>query len=230
MGLTGKRCTQGLVTMADITSRLTLAGLLTLTAGGAVWLALASTDSDTAAISAATLTGAPATVPAPGEASGTVLDPRAAQALLNTPAVQTYQARLQFMADYRRFMQEAAALSAEQRRRQAEALARQIDQREAAAELALSEALLLQLGLAQVQGGDEQTQKAQAEQLLARYQMLSQQRAAQGKAADARFSRYKAEEAQIVSEVTAMSSIPDGLSRDQYLRQRLQEAREQAYR
>ena len=27
----------------------------------------------------------------------------------------------------------------------------------------------------------------------------------------------------------ALDSIPDGLSRDQYLRQRLQEAREQAY-
>lgn len=216
--------------MANITSRLTLVGLAILTVTGAVWLGLASTDRDTAAVSAATPAGTSATVPAPGQASATAPDPRAAQALLDTPAVQAYQARLQFMADYRRFMQKAKALTDEQRRRQAEALARQIDQREAAAELALSEALLLQLGLAQVQGGDEEAQKARAEQLLARYQALSRQREAQAKAPDARFSRYKAEEAQIVSEVTAMSSIPDGLSRDQYLRQRLQEAREQAYR
>ncbi|QKE65223.1 hypothetical protein HNE05_18295 [Aquipseudomonas campi] len=215
--------------MANITSRLTLAGLAILIVTGAVWLGFASTDRNTAAVSAASPAGAPATVPAPGEASGAAVDPRAAQALLNTPAVQTYQARLQFMADYRRFMQEAAALSAEQRRRQAEALARQIDQREAAAELALSEALLLQLGLAQVQGGDEETQKAHAEQLLARYQMLSQAREARAKVPDARFSQYKSEEKRIVDEVLALDSIPDGLSRDQYLRQRLQEAREQAY-
>ncbi|UUY09539.1 hypothetical protein LRS11_05740 [Pseudomonas sp. J452] len=216
--------------MANITSRLTLAGLAILTVTGAVWLALASTDSDTAAVSAAPPAGAPATVSTPVEAGGAALDPRAAQALLNTPAVQAYQARLQFMVDYRRFMQEAAALSAEQRRRQAEALARQIDQREATAELALSEALLLQLGLAQVQGGDEETQKARAEQLLARYQALNQARETRAKVPDVRFSQYKSEEKRIVDEVLALDSIPDGLSRDQYLRQRLQEAREQAYR
>lgn len=216
--------------MAKKTARLTLAGLATLTAAGGLWIDLASKDSSTAAVSQATPAHTAAIVPAPGEASATAVDPRAAQALLNTPAVQTYQARLQFMADYRRFMQEAATLSAAQKQRQAEALARQIDQREAAAELALSEALLLQLGLAQVQGGDEAMQKARADQLLARYQALSQQRETRSKVSDAHFSRYKAEEAQIVSEVTAMQSIPDGLSRDQYLRQRLQEAREQAYR
>ena len=44
------------------------------------------------------------------------------------------------------YVVQVAALSSQSR---AEALARQIDQREAAAELALSEALLLQLGLAQ---------------------------------------------------------------------------------
>ena len=48
------------------------------------------------------------------------------------------------------------------------------------------------------------------------------------KVPDARFSRYKSEEKRIVDEVMALDSIPDGLSRDQYLRQRLQEAREQA--
>ena len=50
------------------------------------------------------------------------------------------------------------------------------------------------------------------------------------KAPDARFSQYKSEEKRIVDEVLTLQTIPDGLSRDQYLRQRLQEAREQAYR
>jgi hypothetical protein len=35
-------------------------------------------------------------------------------------------------------------------------------------------------------------------------------------------------EREIVAEVMGMTSIPDGLSRDEYLRRRLQQAREQA--
>lgn len=88
----------------------------------------------------------------------------------------------------------------------------------------------MQVGLVQAEGGDEAAQKARADALLARYQALSAEREAQAKAPDARFSRYKSEEKRIVDEVMALDSIPDGLSRDQYLRQRLQEAREQAYR
>ena len=38
---------------------------------------------------------------------------------------------------------------------------------------------------------------------------------------------YKAREREIVDEVMAMTTIPDGLTRDEYLRRRLQSAREQ---
>ena len=89
--------------------------------------------------------------------------------------------------------------------------------------------MLLQIGLAQAEGGDEAAQKARADALVARYQALSQEREARNKTSDARFTRYKSDEKRIVEEVMALDSIPDGLSRDQYLRQRLQEAREQAY-
>lgn len=46
---------------------------------------------------------------------------------------------------------------------------------------------------------------------------------------DPNFERYKADEQRIVEDLLALQDIPDGLSRDQYLRQRLQEARERSY-
>jgi hypothetical protein len=63
-----------------------------------------------------------------------------------------------------------------------------------------------------------------------RYQALSAEREARlAQRRDPNFERYKAEERRIVEDVLALQDIPDGLSRDQYLRQRLQEARERSY-
>lgn len=212
--------------MTKTTSRLLVAGLAGLAAAGGLWLGLGSFGTTADPVPALATTPAPA-AGASGEAPS--LDKNAQQALLNDPAVQGYQAHLQFAADYQNFIKSAASLDQVQRQQRAAALAKEIDRREAAHELALSEALLLQIGLAQVEGGDEETQKARADALVARYQALSQAREAKAKAPDARFSQYKNEEKRIVDEVLSMHSIPDGLSRDQYLRQRLQEAREQAY-
>lgn len=43
------------------------------------------------------------------------------------------------------------------------------------------------------------------------------------------FAEYKEAEKQIVREVEQMNTFPDGMSRQEYLRRRLQEAREKAY-
>ena len=43
------------------------------------------------------------------------------------------------------------------------------------------------------------------------------------------FSEYKSMERKIVEEVQAMQNFPDDMTRDEYLRKRLQQAREQAY-
>lgn len=43
------------------------------------------------------------------------------------------------------------------------------------------------------------------------------------------FARYKEAEKRIVEEVQQMTSFPDGLSKQEYLRKRLQKAREEAY-
>ena len=205
--------------------QLLILGLAGLAIAGGLWLGLPDAEQAPLAPTSPAQPTPSAAPPAPDAGSAT--SPR--QALLASPEVRAYQARQQFAADYQAFIQGAQALSAAERRRQAEALAKEVERREAADELALSEALLLQLGLAQAEGGDEQTQKARADQLVARYQALSQRREAQQQAPDARFEQYKRDEQRIVDEVLQMDSIPDGLSRDEYLRQRLQEAREQAY-
>jgi len=212
--------------MASIKTRLLVSGLATLAIGGGLWLGLASSET---APADARLPSAPVANAGAANGSPAPLDPATRQALLNDPAVQGYQARLQFGADYQGFIKSAADLSEAERRQRAATLAKEIDRREAAGELALSEALLLQVGLAQAEGGDEDTQKARADALVARYQALSQEREARNKTSDARFTQYKSDEKRIVDEVLSMDSVPDGLSRDQYLRQRLQEAREQAY-
>ena len=52
----------------------------------------------------------------------------------------------------------------------------------------------------------------------------SQQAAAQS---DPMFQLYKVRESQVVAEVMSLQTIPDGLSREEYLRRRLQAEREQ---
>lgn len=156
------------------------------------------------------------------------LEEAAAQAM-ETPQGREFARRMTFQADYRNFLQQASTLSDAERQAQAEALVAEIDRREAEDELSLNEALLMQLGMVKVSYADEAQQAAAVDRLMARYRQRSADREAQ-RQPDQRFAAYKQDEARIVAEVMAMTSIPGGLSRDEYLRERLQQAREQAYR
>ncbi len=150
--------------------------------------------------------------------------------LLDSPQAHDLQRRLAFQQQYRRFIEQAGQPDSDARQSEAERLGKQIDGLEARGELALSEALLMQLGLIRAMESDEATQKLQAQRLIERYQRLSAEREARLAAQpDPNFDRYKAEEKRIVEEVLAQQSIPDGLSRDEYLRQRLQQARERSF-
>ncbi|MDU9416007.1 hypothetical protein [Pseudomonas sp. zfem005] len=141
-----------------------------------------------------------------------------------------YEKRLAFHSAYRAFFKAAPDLPSEEREKQAERLAEEVQSHEQSGELAASESLVLQIALIQASGGDVEEQKARANALLQRYKArsdaLEKKLAAQP---SPQFDHYKQEEKRIVAEVLAMQSIPDGLSRDEYLRQRLQQAREQAY-
>jgi hypothetical protein len=149
--------------------------------------------------------------------------------LLQNPGVKNQEQRLAFHQAYRSFVSGAAELPPAQRESQAQALREQIETYEQRSELAMSESLLLQLGLIQLTTGDEQAQKDQAAALVARYKAISAEREAKAATPSTEFRLYKADEKRIVEEVLSMDSFPDGLSRDEYLRQRLQQAREQHY-
>lgn len=150
--------------------------------------------------------------------------------LLDAPQVRQQQQRLAFHSRYRGFIDQAGELDAAARAAEAQSLAEQIEALERQGELALSEALLLEVALIKADSHDQAEQKARGEALIRRYQALSAEREARlAQRRDPNFERYKADEQRIVEEVMALQNIPDGLSRDQYLRQRLQEARERSY-
>jgi hypothetical protein len=151
--------------------------------------------------------------------------------LLASPEVEQQARRLDFHHRYRGFIEHARKLARSDREAQAQELSQGIDTMESRGELALSEALLLQIALIKAVSTDENEQKRRAQALISRYQAISAEREARlAQRPDPNFERYKAEEKRIVEQVLALQNIPDGLTRDQYLRQRLQEARERNYR
>lgn len=150
--------------------------------------------------------------------------------LLARPEVRQQQRRLDFHQRYRDFIEHATELDSSSREAQAQTLSEGIDALQRQGEVALSEALLLQIALIKAVSEDEDEQKRRAEALIERYQAISAEREAKlGQRSDPNFERYKAEEKNIVEEVLGQQNIPEGLTRDQYLRQRLQEARERNY-
>ncbi len=152
--------------------------------------------------------------------------------LQTTPQAQAHRERQRFETDAKDFFARAPSLRAVERSERADALTRQIDRYEAAGGLSAGEAVLLRTALIKATVDDPAEQAAAVAELADRYRAHADQRmaafAAQ-QANDPRFQSYKTREAQVVSEVMAMTSIPAGLTRDQYLRQRLQEERERAY-
>ncbi len=149
-----------------------------------------------------------------------------------TPEAQAYRDRRHFEADAKDFFAHAASMRAVERSERADALTRQIDAYEAADGLSAGEAVLLRTALVRATIDDPAQQAEEVAAIADRYRTHADQRmaafAAQ-QASDPRFQAYKTREAQVVAEVMAMTSIPAGLTRDQYLRQRLQEERERAY-
>lgn len=158
--------------------------------------------------------------------------PPALASLQTTPQAQAHRERQRFETDAKDFFARAPSLRAVERSERADALTRQIDRYEAAGGLSAGEAVLLRTALIKATVDDPAEQAAAVAEMADRYRAHADQRmaafAAQ-QANDPRFQSYKTREAQVVSEVMAMTSIPAGLTRDQYLRQRLQEERERAY-
>ncbi len=153
-------------------------------------------------------------------------------ALASTPQALAYRSRLAFQQRVRGFLRDAHTLDENVRREQAQAIGREIDQREQARELTAGESVVLHVSLIEAAVQDQAERIRQSQALVDRYRQQTAARQAafeEQQRQDAGFQAYKAREAQIVSEVMAMTRYPGGMSRDDYLRVRLQEARQATY-
>lgn len=153
----------------------------------------------------------------------------AQQAILNDPRTLAFERRLDFQADVRNFFDHAGQLSEDQRKKRAEALETRLAQYEEDNEVSATESLMLQLALIRTTVGEESAQKQAMAELIDEYKGRSQAREAQWRAQPTpEFDAYKEKEKVIVEEVMAMENIPGEVDRNEYLRQKLMEARIEA--
>ncbi len=171
--------------------------------------------------------------PAEGVTATTGTPPAGSTADLEArPEVQAYRERQRFEQRIRAFLQQPDRLSDAERAATGQSLEAEIARMEAARQLSAGEAILLRMHLLNASGGDDADRLQRAQALAQQYRNDAQRRQAsfeQAQQNDPRFRSYKELEAEIVAEVQAMQTIPGGMDRDAYLRQRLQEAREAAY-
>ena len=145
------------------------------------------------------------------------------------PALQAYHSRQLFAQRVSDFFAPSETLSAAAREAEATALLVQVEQFEARGELSAAEAVSLRLGLLRSSADDVEF-TTQAAQIIEVYQARHAQAMTEYLAnPPAAFVDYKARERAIVEEVRQLETIPGGISRGQYLRQRLQAAREESY-
>ena len=136
--------------------------------------------------------------------------------------------RARFNERAREFFAQAPALSPEEARQRAADLSQELSRIEQAGGLSAGETFLLRAGLIRATVADEQQQLAQLRALKERYEAETRRRNASAVAqSDPMFQLYKVRESQIVAETLSLQTIPNGLSREEYLRRRLQAEREQ---
>jgi hypothetical protein len=148
--------------------------------------------------------------------------------VLATPEARAYLERVDFETRARRFFADPRALAPAERDREAQALTAAIDRYERARQLSAGEAMNLRIGLVRATVDDEAVQVDRIADIVAAYRADGERREArflEQQRGDAAFVEYKAREAAIVAEVMALAAIPGGLTRKEYLRQRLQTER-----
>jgi len=152
---------------------------------------------------------------------------------LDNAAIRDYRERERFGQDVEDFFVRAPTLDPPTRQRQADALREELRRREADRSISAGESMNLQIALVRATVDDPQAQASALAALAERFRTdaeRSNQAWQQQLAADPQFQRYKQDERRIVETVMAMPVIPGGMSRDAYLREQLQHAREAAYR
>ena len=205
-------------------NRPAVAALLCAVAFSGAWFAWSAKHSPIQATVASSSSAAVAQTPR--------RDNQAQAALANTPQAKAYLERRRFSQDVMQFFAQARSLDPASRRRAADALREKLRQQEAEHAISAGESMMLQIGLVREVETDPDAQAAALAALNERFKAdadRDNQAWLQQLNNDARFQRYKQDERRIVDAVMAMSTIPGGLSRDEYLRQQLQQAREADY-
>lgn len=154
-------------------------------------------------------------------------------ALQATPQARAYEERQTFERQARDFLREAPKLGAVARSEQARTLSASIDGYERIGQMSAGEALMLRIALIRAGSADDADTATRIAEMTERYRTATERREAAWEArqnSDPRFQDYKLRERAVVAEVMALREIPGGLSRDEYLRRRLEQERVRAYR
>lgn len=195
--------------------------LILLAGGGLIW-----------AVAQSKLPKAPAAVAASAQPAPVPTNTQLA-ALEATPQAQDMRVRKAFEANIKQFLRDAPRMTPAKRSEFTRVYTAWIDAYEKSRQLSAGEAMLLRASLIEANEPDNVARAEQIAALVQTYRQNAERRGAEWASQmqnDPKFQDYKLQEREIVGEVMTMPEIPGGMTRDQYLRQRLQEAREQAYK
>jgi hypothetical protein len=144
------------------------------------------------------------------------------------PDARRYQDLRAFQEEARAFFAEQADLPEVEREARAAALRTELAEKKREGLLLPAEVLVIELGLLEASVDDPAVYEHEA-RLLLEGSERDAQRKAEASRADPRFEAYKRREAELVREVMALDEIPGGRSRNDYLRERLQQLRSEIY-
>ncbi|WP_226470213.1 hypothetical protein [Luteimonas panaciterrae] len=195
--------------------------LILLAAGGLIW-----------AVAQSKLPKEPAAAAASAQAAPAPTNTQLA-ALEATPQAQDMRVRKAFEANIKQFLRDAPRMTPAKRSEFTRVYTAWIDAYEKSRQLSAGEAMLLRASLIEANEPDNVARAEQIAALVQNYRQNAERRGAEWASQlqnDTKFQEYKSQEREIVGKVMTMHEIPGGMTRDQYLRQQLQEAREQAYK
>ncbi|MGP4843769.1 hypothetical protein ACTXGQ_06550 [Marinobacter sp. 1Y8] len=151
--------------------------------------------------------------------------------LLNNPKTLQLSQRLEFQQRLDAFIASAESLSPEARHAQSSKLEETLAAYENAGEVSANEGLIVRVALIKADTPDPAEQQEAIDQLMSQYEADAQEKQAAWRAqSKPEFDAYKTEESRIVKEVMALETIPNSKSRNNYLRERLMDARIEAER
>ncbi len=149
-------------------------------------------------------------------------------ALAALPELERRREALAFRDGVRAFFDGHAALAPDERERRAAEILAGVDARERDGRLVPAEALMLRLALLRATIDDPAVLDHEIAVRVDAYREAAE-RARTARAPDPRDGVYRDGQAAIVREVMALDEIPDGLSREAYLRERLRALRAEVY-